>query len=561
MRRTGIIPVLACGLVLGLPPGSARMAFAANQASVVEARVASAETRVAMVVGNADYSEDRASNISGVPDLANTLNDARSVRDLLTGLGFRVVYGEDLTKREMERAMAQFAKLAGEAAIAVAYYSGHGSTFGDIPYLVPVDAHYEALEEIPYELIRTEDFIAELRRASGVGIALLDACRDNEAEQALKQRSTRGGALTRGLARVAAAEGLIIMYATQYLKTAADGTSGGNSPFTAALLSELPKPGIDVKQALFGVAEEVVRTSNGAQRPELSVSLFTPFQLVPGDAPPTGGGGAGGPASPADAGAGAYQAAMGLDTIKAWDAFLKHFPDGYWADLARARKDELEAAQSAEEERRRQEAALRADEERRQQEAAARAQAEKRAREAALRTEKERARTAALRAEQERQATFLQGEKAYEAGNFGEAVRLYGIASEQGHARATALLGYTYEYGKGVKKNGDKAFELFSRAAALRDVQGKFSLAWAYNNGMGTARDSDVSGRLFLEVLKSGENGEFYAKVLSDFRGQLHRDTISALQTGLRAEGHYDGAVDGAFGPSTKSALDRIVGG
>jgi len=38
-----------------------------------------------------------------------------------------------------------------------------------------------------------------LRKAKGVLIAIIDACRDNSAERDLKRQDARGGEITRGL--------------------------------------------------------------------------------------------------------------------------------------------------------------------------------------------------------------------------------------------------------------------------------------------------------------------------------------------------------------------------
>src|SRR5690606_27622833 len=57
-------------------------------------------------------------------------------------------------------------------------------------------------------------------------------------------------------------------------------------------------------------------------------------------------GGAGKAASPQDAAA-AYQAASAVNTAEGWNAFLKHHPDGFYADLARAALAKLGAAEVA----------------------------------------------------------------------------------------------------------------------------------------------------------------------------------------------------------------------
>src|SRR5580704_7037309 len=199
----------------------------------------------------------------------------------LAKLGFDVVYGENLGKQALERTIGRFANTAQGSDVAVVFFAGHGATFGDVPYVVPVDAQFSSLGEMPYELVQVETLIGELRRAKGLRIAILDACRDNTAERELKRVASRGGEITRGLARVRNPEGLILAYATQYLSTAADCDPNGDSPFTAALLKHIATPGLDVKDLFFNVGREVIETTKGGQRPEISVSFYDRYALVP----------------------------------------------------------------------------------------------------------------------------------------------------------------------------------------------------------------------------------------------------------------------------------------
>jgi hypothetical protein len=232
-----------------------------------------ADKRVALVVGNGDYAH--------ADKLANPVTDARRLKDALTKLGFDIVYGENLGKQALERTIGRFANTAQGSDVAVVFFAGHGATFGDLPYVVPVDAQFSSLGEMPYELVPVETLIGELRRAKGLRIAILDACRDNAAERELKRVGSRGGEITRGLARVKNPEGLILAYATQYLSTAADGDPNGDSPFTAALLNHIVTPGLDVKDLFYRVGREVIETTKGGQRPEISISFYDSYALVP----------------------------------------------------------------------------------------------------------------------------------------------------------------------------------------------------------------------------------------------------------------------------------------
>jgi rhamnose transport system substrate-binding protein len=326
----------------------------ATKAILVEPVATAPGKRIALMVGNATYGQQSENGII-VPSLTNPLNDARAVRDALRKLGFRVVYGEDLTKKELERAIGTFASIVSGADVAITYFSGHGSTFGDVPYLVPVDAEFDSLDSIPYELVKVEDFIGELRKAKGVRIALIDACRDNDADTALKSTGkSRGIGQTKGLARVADPDGLIIVYATQYLKTASDGV-GKNSPFAASLVERIATPGEDVKNVLFDVAKDVVSRTNGEQRPEVSVSLYDSFVLnpagpatenPPSDSTPVV---ADRPAEVTDPIATDYKAASDIGTSEALDLFLKKYdayPDNFYVGLAKQGRLKLAALSS-----------------------------------------------------------------------------------------------------------------------------------------------------------------------------------------------------------------------
>jgi formylglycine-generating enzyme required for sulfatase activity len=292
--------------------------------------------RVALVVGNGAYRHaDR---------LDNPVNDARGMRDALKSpaLGFDVVYGEDLDQNGLRRKIGEFAGVVSGADVALVFFAGHGATFGDTPYVVPVDAEFSNLDQVPYELVAVETLIGELRRAKGVRIAILDACRDNAAEKRLKQARGEG---TRGLGPMKNPDGLILAYATQYLSTAADGGGSGHSLFTEALLRNIATPGLDVKDVFFNVGRDVVAATAGRQRPEISVSIYERYALVP---PAGGAGGTAAVTQPSGAGApGADAAAVWRDVqnttdLAVVDDFLLHYGNvPVYGPLARAKRAQL----------------------------------------------------------------------------------------------------------------------------------------------------------------------------------------------------------------------------
>lgn len=232
---------------------------------------AHAEKRVALVIGNSTY--------QNTPALTNPTNDAEDLAAALERVGFTVQIERDLTKQAMEGALARFARAVADADAAIFFYAGHGIQYRGTNYLVPVDARIEDEVSINYELTRIDDVMFSLDRARGVKLLVLDACRNNPlTERLLARTGTRDAAVSRGLARVDPARGMIVAYATQADQVAVDG-AGRNSPFTSALVKNIDEPGLEVGSLFRRVAIEVDRATGGRQLPELWVTLRGEFYL------------------------------------------------------------------------------------------------------------------------------------------------------------------------------------------------------------------------------------------------------------------------------------------
>ena len=288
------------------------------------------EKRVALVIGNSSY---RAT----IP-LPNPRNDATDMAVALQGVGFETILATDLDKRGMDDAFRRFARLARDAEAALFFYAGHGMQFGGANYLMPVDAKLQDEADLPYELARVDDVIADLSRAKNTRIVILDACRDNPLAERLRMKLpvSRSAAISRGLARIEGSQGLITAFATQPGQLAADGVGRRNSPFTAALLKHIATPGIEAGTLFRRVAQEVNQSTGGKQLPELSVSLLGEFYFA--------GQGQGVALSDPDAAARHdYELAAQVATKEGWDAFLARHSTGYYADLARVQRGKLAA--------------------------------------------------------------------------------------------------------------------------------------------------------------------------------------------------------------------------
>jgi len=140
---------------------------------------------------------------------------------------------------------------------------------------VPVGADVQAEDEVEDECILASSVLRKMESAGNrVNIVIMDACRNNPFA-----RSFRSG--TRGLARMDAATGSIVAYATAPGKVAADAAGDAkNGLYTSMLLKYIPKPGLKIEEVSKKVCQDVDAASSGAQTPWMTTSLTGDFYFV-----------------------------------------------------------------------------------------------------------------------------------------------------------------------------------------------------------------------------------------------------------------------------------------
>jgi uncharacterized caspase-like protein len=299
-----------------------------------------ADRRIALVIGNGKYEN------AGV--LANPINDADAIADLLTKAGFDSVDRRlDLGVVEFKRAVREFVDRAANADVAVVYYSGHGLEIGGVNYLIPVDAKLTSVLDMDDEAVSLDRILIAAGHVKKLSLIILDACRENPFHPAADDvRVTRG--VSMGLAGVGpTVADTLIAFAAKAGSVSYDG-DGHNSPFTTALIKYITQPGLDIRLALGKVRDDVLRATNHRQEPYVygslggeNVALVPPAAAAPSVAavPPA--------AADADE-ASDYRTTERFASLDAWRAFLAIHPDGAYARLARAEIDKLLARQKLE---------------------------------------------------------------------------------------------------------------------------------------------------------------------------------------------------------------------
>jgi hypothetical protein len=227
------------------------------------------ERRVALVIGNSAYE---------VAPLKNPVNDARNMAQTLAALGFEVIHREDLSQKDMKRAIRDFGARIRNGGIGLFYYAGHGVQVKGVNYLVPVDAKVESEEEVEYECVDAGFVLAQMETArNSMNIMILDACRNNPFVRSF--RSASGG-----LAQMDAPSGTLIAYATAPGSVASDGNAQ-NGIYTQELLKFMRTEDLSIEEVFKRVRISVRNLTQDKQTPWESSSLTGDFHFNRGGAP------------------------------------------------------------------------------------------------------------------------------------------------------------------------------------------------------------------------------------------------------------------------------------
>jgi len=228
---------------------------------------AQATDKIALLIGNSNYThlDKLYSPKKDIPALAQRLRDI--------GFDVEVVYNRD--KRSMKDAIRNFQRklLRNPNAIALFYYSGHGSQAYGESYLIPIDGDTQDQADVEADGIKVEWIAQKMAIAkTKANILFLDACRDVPV-------GIMGG--TKGLGQVKRQpSATLILYSTSKNKTARD-----NRLFNSVVLEKLA-----LNQPFISVANDISYTvrqkTGGSQVPEL-LSTGLPNIVLAGYTPPT----------------------------------------------------------------------------------------------------------------------------------------------------------------------------------------------------------------------------------------------------------------------------------
>ena len=227
---------------------------------------AASPSNVALVIGNANYANDKLR-------LGTPVEDACAISRILSDLGYQVTFRENTTSQQLRDVVKEFGNSLKIAAVGVFYYAGHAAQVNGANYLVPIDGDMSALDELKSTSVKFDSVVSAFRVGSTTtNVAILDACRNNPLPHAA------GETWVPGLAPPSNAPvNALFAFATAPDNVTDDGKVGKHSPYTRALLKYMKSPGLPVEDMFKLVRSSVQENTDGGQVPWENSSLKHPF--------------------------------------------------------------------------------------------------------------------------------------------------------------------------------------------------------------------------------------------------------------------------------------------
>eukprot|EP00850_Spirogloea_muscicola_P020823 SM000228S07363 [mRNA] locus=s228:62161:65847:+ [translate_table: standard] len=109
-----------------------------------------------------------------------------------------------------------------------------------------------------------------------------------------------------------------------------------------------------------------------------------------------------------------------------------------------------------------------------------------------------------------------------------KAHRLWRLSSEQGNVQAALLIGDAYYFGKGARKDLERAAEAYRRAANQKSAQAMFNLGYMHEHGQGLPTDYFLAKRYYDLALTTDPTAALPVKIAL-FLLRLRQDNSNSL--------------------------------
>ena len=305
--------------------------------------------RVALVVGIDQYE-----NLASAQQLQKAVSDSHAVGDAFRSLGYEVEEADNVARLDFLRQWQHFLNRIEPGDEAAFFFAGHGVEIGGLNFLLPADVPRVASGEeevLEASSLSLSSFLEQAReRKPQMALYVIDACRDNPFANSTG-RSIGG---TRGLTLVEPPTGTFVMFSAGAGETALDRLSDSdadpNSVYTRTLVPRLRAPGRigdiarDVRRNVRQLASQVNHLQTPAFYDEV-VGDFCPAGCVAEAKADAAAPARAQPPLPPDPALEAWNATRSTESIDVLGAYIAKYKDFFYAELAKARIEELKRRQ------------------------------------------------------------------------------------------------------------------------------------------------------------------------------------------------------------------------
>lgn len=233
------------------------------------------QKRVALVIGNNYYDTPNA--------LTNQNTDTFDMAEALTELGFEVLQGFNLNKKQTENLIETYGKKLSKAGgTGFFYYAGMGFNANGENFLVPIDASFKNKDEIVKTSVSLKFLFSQINfKKNPSNLILLDAAQKYPYNPIgiYKETDNETVSASSGFTKITPPKDTIVFYSAASRRTALK-RCGRNGYFAAKLLDALRKGSLEFRQMATNISEEIKQKTYNLQQPYFDGTLRKPLYLV-----------------------------------------------------------------------------------------------------------------------------------------------------------------------------------------------------------------------------------------------------------------------------------------
>ncbi|MFK7942200.1 MAG: peptidoglycan-binding protein [Paracoccaceae bacterium] len=257
----------------------------------------------ALIIGNGDYAY--------APGAATAERDTRSLSAAFQSAGWAVLQGTNLDRAGMRELITQFAAEAEDADAVAIFYSGHAIRAGGVSFLAPVETKAETLTDVVFDGVPLDLLLAIAGEKAGSAVLFVDGAQ------------LRGFSPTDtfepGLSDLEGPDGVLIISAAEPGK-AVRRSSWRDSRFARLIVDRFLDPGASLMEVAENAPAPVWITGNVDR--EFSLAALPEAEAE---------------GLEAEIELAYWRAAEKSGAAEDYQAYLKRFPNGIFAEFARAR--------------------------------------------------------------------------------------------------------------------------------------------------------------------------------------------------------------------------------